>query len=217
MNNKEKIILDLHGGTGSWSKKYKEAGYTVILVTLPEYDIFKTHISTSDRIMFSGKSRIVIEIASVYGILAAPPCTQFSLARTTPKIPRNLEKGMKHVIADLEIIWACRYKHKLKFWALENPKGILRQFLGKPAFSFQPNEFGDLYTKNTDLWGYFNAPKKLKIPLEIPDKINRQLARNNRCLLKLPEGYKEPGRRNDAARRAITSPGFAKAFYESNK
>jgi len=35
-----KIILDLCGGTGSWSKPYKEAGYDVRLVTLPKYDMF---------------------------------------------------------------------------------------------------------------------------------------------------------------------------------
>jgi hypothetical protein len=34
-----KIIRDLCGGTGAWSKPYKEAGYDVWLVTLPEYDV----------------------------------------------------------------------------------------------------------------------------------------------------------------------------------
>ena len=32
----EKIILDLCGGTGAWSKPYREAGYDVRLITLPE-------------------------------------------------------------------------------------------------------------------------------------------------------------------------------------
>ena len=36
---KRKIILDLCGGTGSWSKPYKEAGYDVRLVTLPGNDV----------------------------------------------------------------------------------------------------------------------------------------------------------------------------------
>lgn len=39
MDNSKKIILDLCGGTGSWSKPYKEAGYDVRLITLPEYDV----------------------------------------------------------------------------------------------------------------------------------------------------------------------------------
>ena len=33
------IILDLCGGSGSWSKPYKEAGYDVRLITLPDYDV----------------------------------------------------------------------------------------------------------------------------------------------------------------------------------
>ena len=35
----DKIILDLCGGTGAWSKPYKDAGYKVINVTLPEFDV----------------------------------------------------------------------------------------------------------------------------------------------------------------------------------
>jgi ubiquinone/menaquinone biosynthesis C-methylase UbiE len=34
-----KIILDLCGGTGAWSLPYKEAGYDVRNITLPDYDV----------------------------------------------------------------------------------------------------------------------------------------------------------------------------------
>ena len=34
--NDTKIILDLCGGTGAWSKDYKEAGYDVRIINLPE-------------------------------------------------------------------------------------------------------------------------------------------------------------------------------------
>lgn len=37
-----KIILDLCGGTGSWSKPYRDAGYDVKIITLPHYDLFDT-------------------------------------------------------------------------------------------------------------------------------------------------------------------------------
>jgi hypothetical protein len=63
MDNKSKIILDLCGGTGSWSKPYKDAGYDVRVIDLKTgYDIrlFKAPEET------------------VYGILAAPECTQFA-------------------------------------------------------------------------------------------------------------------------------------------
>ena len=38
-DNSKKIILDLCGGTGSWSKPYKDAGYDVRVITLPEHDV----------------------------------------------------------------------------------------------------------------------------------------------------------------------------------
>lgn len=63
--NKDKIILDLCGGTGAWSKPYKDAGYDVRVITLPQNDVATYHPPKN-----------------VYGILAAPPCTMFSMART---------------------------------------------------------------------------------------------------------------------------------------
>ena len=39
IKNKDKIILDLCGGTGAWSRPYKEAGYDVRNITLPDYDV----------------------------------------------------------------------------------------------------------------------------------------------------------------------------------
>ena len=134
LNNK-KIILDLCGGTGSWSKPYKDAGYDVRVITLPEYDVL-TYIPPKN----------------VYGILAAPPCTMFSMARTNAKTPRDLEGAMSTVYHCLRIIWEAQYKGKrLKFWALENPKGRLRWFLGRPVLSFNPYDFGDAYKKPTDI------------------------------------------------------------------
>jgi len=44
--NNKKIILDLCGGTGAWSRPYKEAGYDVRVITLPEHDV-KTFVPPS--------------------------------------------------------------------------------------------------------------------------------------------------------------------------
>ena len=146
----KKIILDLCGGTGSWSKPYQDNGYDVRVITLPQYNVLH-YISLMPE--------------NVYGILAAPPCTMFSFARTTAKTPRDFDGAMKIVRACLEIIWYARIGGSLKFWALENPQGYLRQFLGRPALSFQPYDFGDHYSKQTDIWGYFNLPMKKPIKL----------------------------------------------------
>lgn len=217
-----KIILDLCGGTGSWSKPYKEAGYDVKLITLPKYDLFDTHTHTHTR-MIEFRNSFTEEIEAVnadevYGILAAPTCTMFSLARTTAKTPRDFESGMKLVEKCLEIIWYCRASNNsaLKFWALENPQGYLRQFLGRPPFTFSPEEYGENYTKKTDIWGYFNIPKKNPYRLSPDEQLLS--CRNNRVLPELPDDYIMPeGWNRQAARRSMTSKRFAEAFYKANK
>lgn len=188
----KKIILDLCGGTGSWSLPYKEAGYEVINVTFPIYNVLHY---------------IDLMPENVYGILAAPPCTMFSMARTTAKTPRDFVGAMKIVKACLEIIWTARANGGLKFWALENPTGYLRQFLGKPALTFHPYEFGDSYKKSTDLWGYFNELKKK--PVVLTEKEIKDSRVNTRPLPKI-KGL------SVADRRAITPRGFAEAFYKVN-
>jgi len=194
MGNAHKKILSLCSGTGAWEKPYFENGYDVYSITLPENDV-----------------RIYVPPENVYGILAAPVCTMFSLARTRAKTPRDFRQGMELVIACLNIIWNCRYDNKLKFWCMENPMGYLRQFMGKPIFTFDPCDFGENYTKKTDLWGYFNIPKKKPYILTLEEKY--LCSQNSR---KLPNISGIKGSRQKA-RRAITPPGFAQAFFDSNR
>jgi len=208
-----KIILDLCGGTGAWSRDYEEAGYIVINVTLPFYDVDLT-LFRDEYIIFQGgnKEPLKVRISDIYGILAAPVCTMFSKARTTAKTPRDLKEGMKLVISCLNIIWECRYNHKLKFWAMENPTAYLRQFLGKPVFTFDPCDFGDPYTKRTDLWGYFKIPKKYNRvePEYIHFKSGKRMA-------KMMYEASKKSKNKSKILKSITPPGFAKAFFEANR
>ncbi|MDR2048921.1 MAG: hypothetical protein LBP69_05655 [Treponema sp.] len=198
---KKKIILDLCGGTGSWSRPYKEAGYDVRLITMPEYDV-----------------REYTPPQGVYGILAAPPCTEFSLAKNGCKRTRNFEAGMELVKACLWIIWTCRIQNTVRFWALENPVGYLRQFLGRPFFTFEQWQFGEQRIKKTDIWGYFTVPKS--IVKEKPVNLIRMSPKkryNSRDWSKLncPAEYASL-KLDRAALRAITPPGFAQAFFKAN-
>ncbi len=201
--NSDKIILDLCGGTGSWSKPYAEHGYDVRNITLPDNDV------TTYR-----------PPENVYGIFAAPPCTEFSLARITQ---RNLQFGKEIVDACLGIIMVCYPV----FWALENPEGNLKKFLGEPRYKFQPWEFGDPWTKKTLLWGKFNFPKKRYSEWETVPKIKELYIRPSRekpSIAFLHKSAKEfiPSFRGfttetDADFRSITPTGFAKAFFEANQ
>ena len=105
---------------------------------------------------------------NVYGIIANPPCTMFSVARTNAKTPRDFIEGMRLVKECLRIIWECQYptkghrlKSNLKFWVIENPAtGALKNFLGNPNYTYSPHEFGADFSKKTALWGLFNKPNK---------------------------------------------------------
>lgn len=210
----EKIILDLCGGTGSWSEPYKNKGYKIYNITWPQYDV-RDYIVDGDIMEFPYRhpmkpiaAALRIPLKNVHGIFAAPPCTMFSLARRTAKTPPDFEGAMEVVKKCLEIIWAAKTRGNLKFWALENPRGLLRQFIGKPAFSFRVNEFGDPWSKPTDIWGYFNSPKKLKNPVEVPKGNHRESL-----------WYKKTKGRggNRAVDRSMTAPGFARAFFKANQ
>ncbi len=188
----DKVILDLCAGTGAWSKPYKDAGYDVRLITLPEQDV-----------------RLYKPPKNVYGILAAPPCTEFSKAKHfhgKGNYTHNFLTGLEIVSACMRIILTS----KPKFWAIENPNGYLRNWIGNPSWTFQPYYYGDNYQKTTCLWGQFNVP--------VPQRITKPKGIKKFSMLKSkeisPEYYGKLTRQN---RRAITPPGFAKAFFEANK
>jgi len=194
--NETKIILDLCGGTGAWSKPYKDAGYDVRVITLPEQNIID-----------------YIPPAAVYGVLAAPPCTEFSLARNRYNEikPRNFVKGMIPVNACIRIV----YQTNPYFFALENPVGMLSNFLGKAKYTFHPWWFGDPYSKFTALWGYFNLPQRKysKIEEVVTDEETIKKLKDN--IRRLPSISEFPSG-TQAERRAITPAGFAQAFFEAN-
>lgn len=139
---KPKIILDLCGGTGSWSRPYKEAGYDVRLITLPEHDVC-----------------LYIPPDNVYGVLAATPCEEFSIAKHfhgKGNYTHNFKAGLEVCSACCRVILTT----KPVFWAIENPaNGLLKKWLGEPDYIFSPWQFGHPYQKLTALWG-FQKPKE---------------------------------------------------------
>jgi hypothetical protein len=190
LDNSEKIILDLCGGTGAWSKPYRDAGYDVRVITLPE-DV-----------------RLYVPPDGVHGILAAPPCTEFSFAKHfhgKGKYQHDFTVGLSVVDACLRIIVVSAPA----WWAIENPKNYLRRWLGDPTMTFDPWEYGDLWQKKTDVWGDFTVP--MALTAKKPEGCIKF------SLLKSREIYPELyGTLSRTERRAITPPGFAKAFFEAN-
>ena len=142
-----KIILDLCGGSGNWSKFYREAGYDVRII---------------DPLINGPDIRFLeFQNEKIHGILAAPPCTVF--ANSGARWKRSKEE----MLGGLSIMDACLRAvviYQPKFWVLENPVGKMKRFLGTPKMYFNPCDYGDPYTKKTCLWGNFNVP--LKTPVE---------------------------------------------------
>lgn len=195
MKNEDKIILDLCGGTGSWSKPYKDNGYDVRVITYPEYDV-----------------RTYEPPLNVYGILAAPPCTDFSIACNRYWKQKDIDgitaESLSIVYACLDIIRKC----KPSFHALENPIGRLKNFIGKPQIIYCYSQFGCEYQKKICLWGDFIPP----IPIYSGTYV-KQL--QDTCFSdfgNLPDDYKATHNKR-AQKRSITYPGFAQAFYNANK
>jgi len=152
--NRDKVILDLCGGTGSWSRPYWEAGYDVRVITMPEQDV-----------------RLYMPPDEVHGILAAPPCTHFAGSGARwwkEKGEGALLDGLSVVDACMRIVWRCNPA----WWCLENPVGRLVHYLGKPEMYFHPYYYGDPYTKKTCLWGNFTRPVTTPVEPESPNPIH---------------------------------------------
>ena len=155
MQNKDKIILEPCGGTGAWGKPYKDNGYDVRNITLPEYDV-----------------RTYIPPDNVYGILFAPPCTVWANSGARwwkDRTPDEIFEAVEILLAGLRII----YRMNPVFWVIENPVGKMRKLLGEPRLIFNPSDYGDPYTKKTLLWGEFNIPWMNKVEATKGSKLYR--------------------------------------------
>jgi len=189
-DNSKKIILDLCGGTGAWSKPYVDAGYDVRIITLPEYDL------TDEETV-----RLLCELEGVYGILFATDCTCWANSGARwfwQRVTAEIWEGMKLFVKGYRII--TTHQRRVKFWAIENPVGKMRDFLGEPQLIFDPCDYGDPYTKKTLLWGRFNMPIKKPVTPHEGSKIHR---------------YPPSEKRKEL--RATTPPGFSRAFFEVNQ
>jgi len=199
-----RTILHLCADTGSDSAPYRDAGYDVILI---------------------GKGIGVENYsppANVYGIIANPVCTNFSIAQGG-HIQKDLQEGMFLVNHCLRIIEEARPI----FWVMENPAtGKLKDIIGKPKMTYEPWQYGSPWTKRTALWGNFNKPEPLYTKWEDVPKLNLPTyqGRPKPSLAKLHKNHKRlipEFDRFEAATdmdfRSLCSQGFAKAFFNANQ
>lgn len=201
-----KTILHLCADTGSDSKPYQDdPNYKVILI---------------------GKKIGVenyVPQEKIHGIIANPPCTEFSTARSNGKA-REGEEGFELVYECLRIINTC----KPEWYYIENPaKGSLKKYFGKPRYEYEPWWYGSPWTKRTALWGRFNIPKRKYYNWEDVPKLEGLYTRPGRSKPSLafmhkshykfiPEFHTLPKPKTDMEFRSFCSQHFAKAFYNAN-
>lgn len=197
----DRTILDLCAGSGGWSEPYAQAGYHVVRVELKDgadARLWPSAMSNAARLpeQFDDVREWT---GRVYGVLAAPVCTVFTGSGARwPRTDAEILDGLSLVDACLRIIHVVR---PARFWALENPVGKLARWIGDPAWTFDPCDFGDPYTTKTCLWGRFNRPLKDRVPVSGPSPITTLGGKSERT----------------KALRSVTPAGFAQAFFEANQ
>jgi len=204
VSNADRLILDLCGGTGSWSAPYREAGYRVIVVD-PLADGEGDFRGTVHDFLVTGAARR----GAAHGVLCAPPCDHFSVsgaqywpakdADGRTEAARQVVRDCLRVTEAIEPAW----------WAPENPIGRIAKCCPElsswgPRLTFDPCDYGDPYTKRTRLWGRFRVPMFKGVePVRVCSqgswlmKLGGKSARTKRL-------------------RSMTPPGFARAFFEAN-
>lgn len=194
-----KTILSLCDLTGNWSRPYEEAGYEVL-----RFDLARDDEGAQDvrKLMHLGRP--------IHGILCAPPCTH--LARSGAHLWKS--KGEPPLLDALSVVDACLRAvaiYRPEWWALENPIGRLKDYLGPPHWRFDPCDFGDPWTKRTWLWGHFTPPMPLFAP---------QARKAVAVTLEGRPGGRDATSRlssRDKVARSATPPGFSQAFFEANR
>lgn len=195
---KQKIIkhtiLSLFDHSGSWPSFYKKAGYNIVCIDIKNgIDVLTWDYKAIDK-------------NTVAGILAAVPCTDFSVSGAQ-YWKRKDETGVTAYSVSLvkKALEIIKY-FKPFFWAIENPVGRINKLvpeIGKPWY-FNPCDFGDPWTKKTGLFGVFNIPSKNVInPINWSDQGS---------WTQLLGGKSEKTK----ALRSITPAQFAYSFFKAN-
>lgn len=198
---RSKTVISLYDRTGRWSEPFVDAGFEVIPLDLEvdDVDISQIDIEWIDDNIIN---------QDIFAIIAAPPCTSFSVAgnkwdydeATKERRAKQLAENINLVEHASDMISYL----KPEIWALENPIGTIVRHaphLGEPAIQFNPHNFGDPYTKLTQIWGSFNKDlPTANVAPELGSMVHK---------LRGDDPVEQ-------AMRSVTPSGFAYAFFMAN-
>jgi site-specific DNA-cytosine methylase len=166
------MIIDLCSGEGGFSQAFKQAGQEVITIDIDRG--FKPTIQADVRFL-PLRENLQPDL-----LFLAPPCNHFSVAGLGFGWPRRgIQRALEIVGACLEAVaWL-----NPKYWIMENPRGMLRVAIGKPAMETSFSQWGDRRRKLTDLWGRIPPMGLLSAPGD-HDKVKRGQMNHRRYWLR---------------------------------
>lgn len=218
-DHSNEVVISLFDFTGNWSQPYVDAGYDVIRLDIKRGDDLLLDLSAYlldiQQLLSSGKK--------IVGVLAAPPCTSY--ASSGARWWKDVHTTDKVVLGEVEKRFGAKMTEYFEsplqyndfllmateaiiaeaspsqFFVVENPRGRIRSRmkLPDPSLVFNPNHFGDPYTKETFLYGTFNT--------DLPFA-HVEATEGSKVQSKLSSKQK--------AEREMTPEGFAYAFFMAN-
>ncbi len=201
-----RTIISLFDHSGAWSKPYRDAGYPVLAFDANDPAGFGWSKDIND---FSCEYLLEeLGLDTIYGILAAPPCTHFTVSGAQYWPTKDSDGRTEQMLELVYMVFRTVELFAPKFWVFENPVGRLPTLiprLGAPWY-FQPHQYGDAYTKKTGLWGEFYTD------LERDDVEPIRACDAGSWLMQLG-GKSEKTK----ALRSMTPPGFSQAFFNANQ
>ena len=172
-DHSNQVIISLFDFSGVWSQPWVSAGYNVQQLDIKIGDNL-LNTETLEQLI----AHIEAEGLEVAGIIAAPPSTSFSNAGSqwwkthhdvdSPAMVKKTygawaamhwEKPLEVGKTLVTVVDTLVSRLQPGFYAMENPAGRFasQNELPQSRLNFDPWAFGDPYTKQTHLWGSFNA------------------------------------------------------------
>ncbi len=200
------IVLSLCDRTGNMVRPWIDAGYEAITVDLQEAEPQPArHHFVSDIRHW----RYPLRFQPPSIIFAFPPCTHFAVSGAR----WFKDKGLPALIDGLTMVDACRVicEGSDAPWMLENPVGTLATYWRDPDHAFDPCDYGDPYTKKTNLWtgnGFVMPPKVSSGDMfSEPTRVEPTLGSMIHVM---------PPSSDRGDKRSVTPMGFARAVFASN-
>jgi len=224
--NARKVVLSLYDRTGIIAQPWADAGYSVRRFDIrPTEDGGTAEDLTDFGAWMAEIEQIIAQGYTIVGVLAQPPCTSFTssgsqhwpdkhdapnhewLVRTYgEKAAEHFDTPTDYANTLVAVVKLIVAQANPRFYLLENPVGRIAELNGlpDPTLKFHPDDFGEPYTKATQLWGEFNT--------DLPTARVGGLK---------PEGGEGSRTWNlssaDKDERAQTAEGFAYAFFMANQ